>query len=319
MKADAATTYSKTEVDAAIAVVQADVDQNEQDADSAIALKADQSTTYSKTEVDSAVALRVLATDYTAKQNSQDALILANTAKAGFTNALVASAPSVVLNTAKYSTAAVDSALALKRNAADSYTKAQVDSAVALRVLTTDYTTKQNSQDALISNNTSKTGFTNALVASAPSVVLNTAKYSTAAVDSALALKQNALTDASGLNINSTNAAIGKAVVAGGTRLAVKGHAFFEHSGSTRGLRIHSGKIIEANHAISDAIDMRVHGAGCFRVSRYAGGAVNVVASIGQAATTVNSTAIIFSALPTSDPGVSGQLWNSGGTLKISP
>jgi hypothetical protein len=76
-------------------VVQADVDQNETDADAAIALKRDISDSYTNAEVDSAVAVVQADVD----QNETDA----------------------------------DAAIALKRDISDSYTKAQVDSAMAAK------------------------------------------------------------------------------------------------------------------------------------------------------------------------------------------
>ena len=171
---------------------------------------------------------------------------------------------------------------ALKANSADVYTQSQVDTAVGLRVLQTAYDTKQASQD------------------------------------SAISAKQDALTDAAGLNINSSNVAIGMAVGTGGARLSVKGHASFENASSSRKLTIDNGGKIEAAWQSSDALDLRIHGTGAVRVSRYNSGAVNVVASIAQANTTINSAQIVLSALPTSDPGVVGQLWRSGADLKIS-
>ena len=186
-------------------------------------------------------------------------------------------------------------------------------------MLQSAYDTKQASQDALDSAATTDRAAIRSEFAAADALKADqSTTYSKTEVDALVTAKQDALTDASGLNINSSNVAIGKAVAAGGTRLSVKGHAFFEDSSTTRGLRVHSGKVIEANHAISDAIDLRVHGAGCVRVSQYAGGAVSAVASIGQATTSINSAAIVFSNLPTANPGVSGQLWNDSGVLKIA-
>ena len=118
--------------------------------------------------------------------------------------------------------------------------------------------------------------------------------------------------------MSGNNVGIGMAAASGGTKLQVKGHASFEHASSTRKLTIDAGGKIEASWQSSDALDLRVHGTGAVRVSRYAGGAVNAVASIAQATTSIHSAQIIFSALPTSDPGVSGQLWNDSGVLKIS-
>ena len=132
-----------------------------------------------------------------------------------------------------------------------------------------------------------------------------------------LAAKQDALTDTSGFNLTGGNAAIGKAAVAGGTRLAVKGHLFLEDSGSTRGLRIHDGRVVEANHAISDAIDLRCHGLGRVRFSNYANSSVTEVASIGTASAKF-ACPVLLTSLPTSDPGVAGQLWRNGSDLKIS-
>ena len=89
-----------------------------------------------------------------------------------------------------------------------------------------------------------------------------------------------------------------------------------EDYNSARRLQITHGKI-EASWASSDAIDLRVHGSGCVRVSQYSGG-INNVASISAANTTIHSQAIVFSNLPTSDPGVVGQLWRDGAVLKVS-
>ena len=56
---------------------------------------------------------------------------------------------------------------------------------------------------------------------------------------------------------------------------------------------------------------------------RAAGGAVavNLTVSADQTITgakTLSNAVVKMTNLPTSDPGVAGQLWNSSGTLKIS-
>ena len=142
----------------------------------------------------------------------------------------------------------------------------------------------------------------------------------TSSIATALSGKQDALTDASGLNVNgSNNVGIGMAAGSGAAKLSVKGHASFEHASSSRKLTIDAGGKIEASWQSSDALDLRIHGTGAVRVSRYSGGATNVVASIAQAQTTINSSIIVFSALPTSNSGlVSGQLWSDSGVLKIA-
>lgn len=50
-------------------------------------------------------------------------------------------------------------------------------------------------------------------------------------------------------------------------------------------------------------------------------GAVTVTATFGAASSVNDLTVadvVIFSGLPTTDPTVAGQLWNDGGTLKVS-
>jgi hypothetical protein len=47
----------------------------------------------------------------------------------------------------------------------------------------------------------------------------------------------------------------------------------------------------------------------------------NITGSVtgAVAATTLSASgAVVFSALPTSNPTVAGQLWNDGGTIKVS-
>ena len=110
-----------------------------------------------------------------------------------------------------------------------------------------------------------------------------------AANTSAISGKQAALTDASGLNLNGTNAAIGKAASSGGNRLTVKGHCAFENSGSARVLTIDGGNKIEASWQSSDAIDLRVHGTGAIRMSQYHSSTVNSFASFAHAGCTLQT------------------------------
>ena len=141
---------------------------------------------------------------------------------------------------------------------------------------------------------------------------------------SAITGKQDALSSASGLNLNGDNAAIGIAAPSGGTKLTVKGQTHFIKSSSTQVLKIHSGNTIEASSAVHDAIDLRVHGTGGVRMSQYSGG-VNEFASFKHAGSTIASnltltaSQINFTNLPASDPGVAGRLYrDAGGIVKIS-
>ena len=47
-------------------------------------------------------------------------------------------------------------------------------------------------------------------------------------------------------------------------------------------------------------------------------GAVAATTLSTTGAVTINGTTVIITALPTANPEVVGQLWNDGGTLKIS-
>ena len=294
LRALASDTYSKAEVDASILAVQNDVDQNETDADAAIALRALASDTYSKGEVDAADLLRVLKADYDPKQLSQDALISTNTSKVGFTEALVTATPSVVANTAKYSVSQVDTALSLKANQSTTYSKTQVDTSLALK-----QDILQANQLAVVNANAFSTGEKSKVahydVATNLSTLLS-AKAETAAPSfSGISVFTNTASDQDQLRCFGGD---GSVTIQGGTNLNFT--------------RVNAAARIR-NTSVSGWLEFEAGGSGNKAMTIASTKKITMESHLE-----VKGSQIDFSGLPTSDPGVTGRLWNSSGTLKIS-
>ena len=144
-KADQATTYTKTEVNDALALK---ADQGttyaKTEVDDALDLKADQATTYTKTEVDDALSLKAnQVTTYT-KTEVNDALDLKANQATTYTKTEVDDALDLKANQTE-----VNDALALKANQATTYAKTEVDDALDLKADQATTYAKTEVDDAL--------------------------------------------------------------------------------------------------------------------------------------------------------------------------
>ena len=126
LKANQATTYTKTEVDTALASKRNVLDSyTKTEVNTSLALKANQATTYTKTEVDTSLGLkRNIADSYTKAEVDTSLALKRN-----------------VLDS--YSKTEVDNSLNLKRNIADSYSKTEINTSLALKSNITDVFQKQ--------------------------------------------------------------------------------------------------------------------------------------------------------------------------------
>ena len=289
-KAPQSTTYTKAEVDSAVAAVQADVNQNETDADAAIALRALQSTTYTKAEVDSAVA--AVQADVNQNETDADAAIALKAPQSTtYTKAEVDSAVAAVQADVDSNETDADAAIALRALQSTTYTKSEVDTAVGLRVLTTDYTTKQNSQDALDVAATSDRALIRAEFAAQDALRATKAAPSFTGI----AVFTNNVSDADQMRVYGAD---GDIRFQGGCNLN------FNRSGGTSKIR---------NTATGGGLEFQVNASGNKAMEIASTKKVTMESHL-----LVKGSEIDFTGLPTSDPGVTGRLWNDGNTLKIS-
>ena len=148
LKADAATTYDKTEVDtmAGNKVNVSDVKStiavdNKVVTETELALKADQATTYTKGEVDTAV---------NAKVNTSDVLSAIAVDNKVVTEADVAGFADV---SSVYTKSETDSLVAPKANTADVYTKSEIDTTMTTVLVDSDTVTAVDAGNKIITQN----------------------------------------------------------------------------------------------------------------------------------------------------------------------
>ena len=147
-KADAATTYTKTEVDTAVNgkiaatnAVSTVSTTNKVVTETELALKADTATTYTKTEVDTAVNGKVNTSDVLTAIAS-DNKVVTQTDIAGFAD-----------SSSVYTKTETDNLVAPKANTADVYTKTEVDTTMASVLVDGDTVTTVDDTNKIVTQN----------------------------------------------------------------------------------------------------------------------------------------------------------------------